>query len=110
MRAPSYSPQCTPKANIIEAPFGDGYSQRTPQGINHISDNWTVPWNALENDEAQTLIIFLKAHYTLPFLWTPPRESTAKKFKCSQLSYSPSSNSQDCMDVSATFEQVFDIG
>ncbi len=110
VRAPSYSPQNTPKVNIVSADFGDGYSQRTPEGLNYIKDNWNVPWNALPNSEAQTLIGFLKAHYALPFLWTPPREAVAKKFICTQLSYSPTNDSQDYTDVSASFEQVFDIG
>ena len=108
-RAPSYSPQNTPKHNLVENPFGDGYTQRLEDGLNQLSDNWNVPWNCLINADARTLIDFMNAHRVQPFLWTPPDELVAKKYICKNLTHSPTGNIPGHTDVSVTLEQVFDI-
>lgn len=55
------------------AQFGDGYSQRTPDGINYIQRKWTVAWDNLTASELTTVQTFLDiigdGQY---FTWQPP--------------------------------------
>src|SRR5690349_13332491 len=81
VRAPSYSPRKKVMADILESQF-EGYSQRTPNGLNYLSEEWSVNWNVLPEDEAETLDDFLNAHRALPFEWTPPGQALSRLFIC----------------------------
>ncbi len=94
---------------VLTAQFGDGYNQRTPDGINNIVATWQVQWDNLLDSDANSIDSFLigKAGATA-FLWTPPGESSALKWVCASWSRAP----RDFVGRStmqATFEQVFDL-
>lgn len=90
------------------AKFGNGYSQRAPDGLNTIPDMWQVSFSARHfGDETELIINFLKAQKGAAyFLWTPPRSSTQIKVICEKFSRRPAAGPYD--DVTATFEQVYD--
>lgn len=75
------SAQKNVKHRTLVAQFGDGYSQRMPDGINHRVESWPVMWPALDANDYATLTAALDSvggHGVLS--WTPPGESTPKKF------------------------------
>lgn len=96
------------KTRHIEANFGDGYSQRAGDGINTIKDKWNVEWTALSQVNFDELNDFFeeKEGYK-DFNWTPPGESTSKKFVCKN--WNVSHLGASLFNLSAQFDQVFDM-
>jgi phage-related protein len=65
------------------AEFGDGYIQRSGDGINSVRDTYTVSVENLRKEEADPVVAFLKARRGWEaFLWTPPRETVPRKWIC----------------------------
>ena len=92
---------------FLMAPFGDGYSQRSGDGIQTIKEEWSVSFIAMDQTNADTLIAFfedLEGYQN--FTWIPFRQSVAKKFICTNWQESFPGNS--LTNISATFVQVFD--
>lgn len=58
--APSPGSGFKPQVNLLKAEFGDGYSQPTPKGINHIKQNVTLKWNALLLEQANEIEEFFE--------------------------------------------------
>lgn len=81
---PSYNNtiQNTPKVKKMQ--FGDGYQQRTPDGINNILLNLDFSFDNRNNDEATAIIHFLTARRGVEsFLFTPPPPyGVSKRFVC----------------------------
>ena len=66
---------------ILRAKFGDGYSQRAGDGINPIDEEYSCDWDHVDETEADALEAQFEGLYGVGTLtWTPPGESTAKKF------------------------------
>lgn len=94
-------------ARFLKADLGDGYTQRSGDGIQTTKDNWSVTFEALDTTDANTLIAFFEERDGYQnFTWIPFRETVAKKFICPQWNESYLGNS--LTTVNATFEQVYD--
>lgn len=79
---PSPGTAFKPQIKVLEAEFGDGYSQPTPDGINNVREKVDLTWDGLT--EAQMLQInnffkarmgaqafyFKPAGYAAPLKWT----------------------------------------
>lgn len=66
--------QFRPKVNAI--PFGDGYTQRSRKGLNHIEKEWNPIFEETA-EVADQILAFFEAHGGVdPFLWTPPFSDT----------------------------------
>lgn len=83
--APTHQPstqgtQRTAKRRINTAQFGDGYGQRSSDGLNASPRTYTAAWQALTKAEADTYEAFFDAHKSTPFLWTPPLETIQRKW------------------------------
>lgn len=103
---PTYSSNKTTTPRFLRADFGDGYVQRAADGINTIIDQWNVMWT-VDSTTGTTLTTFFEAREGYDdFTWTPPGETESKKFICTQ--WSKSFLGPDTVQISATFEQVFD--
>lgn len=99
-------PDTTVRVN--EAQFGDGYTQTTGDGLNAISDTYSVAWGLLTKAELDAFVDFLKAHGgTLAFLWTPPRDSAARQWKCK--GWRTQNLNGGWFALSATFKESFDL-
>lgn len=96
------------KPRILNAQFGDGYSQRSPDGINNIVEIWDVTFEYADKSIRDTLNDTLKdfggVNY---FLWTPPYESSTKKFICQE--WTQPLNDQGSYALNAKFIQVFEV-
>lgn len=78
-RTPSQS-NFTPKTSfdILKAPYGDGYEQRTPNGINYKRTSVTLAWSALTQAQLNELMAFFDDKAWVPFLYTLPDEDTER--------------------------------
>lgn len=88
--------------------FGDGYTQRAGDGINTRLRKFSVTWNLLSLEEIEEIEAFLDArdgHEA--FFWTPPRETTPRKYICESYSRGYTTGIHD--SLSAEFEEVFDL-
>jgi phage-related protein len=73
--APSPGAQNKPAIKILQADFGDGYSQPTPDGLNHIRRVLTLQWDGLDWFERDQIIDFLECRGgTEPFIFRMPEQ------------------------------------
>lgn len=96
-----------PKRKVAQ--FGNGYSQRAPDGLNNNPQMWNVAFLGRSySAEIDLIDAFLAAlNGTDYFLWTPPRGGSQIKVICPKWSRRPTKGPYD--DLTATFEQVFDL-
>ncbi len=108
-RPPAPGTMNQPTMKLRKADFGDGYTQVTPDGMNHVRQKLTLSWEDLTPDEAKQITGFLKAQggYT-PFYYTPSDDTTQKKWTCEE--YSDKRGTSGFRTVSATFIQSFNLG
>lgn len=95
----------TPRVNV--AKFGDGYSQRSRDGLNATDMTFTGQCPLLTPTKAEALLAFFRAHAATPFLWALPLEVTQRKWIATQWSRSYVNVSRRA--VSFTFTEVFDL-
>ena len=91
--------------NILAADFGDGYSQPTPNGINHIKKNVSLSWKTLTYDQMRNIIDFFEnmgGYQT--FYWKPWGEQFAIKWTCKDWTAHDDSG---IWEVDASFVQSF---
>ncbi|MDR5646712.1 phage tail protein [Burkholderia cenocepacia] len=96
----------TTKFDVLVAQFGDGYSQRAPNGINNAADVWPVTFrNDAETIDA--IYTFLKAtRGAQRFEWTPPRRSKGV-FVCDPQGIARHPEGGNVWTLTATFQEVF---
>jgi phage-related protein len=89
MTTPTFTPPVGPgpasvKATtprVLMARFGDGYSQRTPDGLNYNGRSVSLDWTALSSTDADTIEAFFIARGgSEAFYYTLPLESTTYKW------------------------------
>jgi len=65
--------------DILEANFGDGYSQRSGAGINTERVTWSLIWENIDNADAEEIETFLNnTKGYIPFYWTAPLDDGPK--------------------------------
>lgn len=89
--------------------YGNGYEQRSPDGINFIEDKWTINWENISSSDYSTLQTALDAAGGWDyFTWTAFGDSTSKKWvQDGPVSLTPVSG--NFYSVSCPFRQVFDL-
>lgn len=89
--------------------FGNGYEQRSPDGINNKLVKWDLVWENLTSAEVSSLTTVFDTVGGWDYItYTDPVDSTSKRFKLSD-GYSVSPKAGLIFDVSATLIQVFDV-
>jgi len=105
---PIYGGQGEVTPRVLVSPFGDNYSQRTGDGLNSLDETWPFTFNMLEPEEYDEIIAFLEAHGGYrAFLFTVPRQSTAKTWICPKWRPKPLPGGRGA--VSVTFKRVYDL-
>lgn len=105
---PNYGAKAKREFRVLRADFGDGYSQRAPDGLNSKKETWSLKWDYLDLTEYNTINNFLTARKgTEAFLWTPPYQTVARKFICS--SFEASIPAYNLYEITAEFEEVYDL-
>jgi len=104
----TYGVNLTKEFRVLRSDFGDGYSQRTPDGLNIEIEKWSLIWNNITLAQKDIIINFLDARQGAEaILFTMPGEDTAKKWICASYKYTPFSSAYYRID--ATFERVYDL-
>jgi phage-related protein len=85
MTTPTFTPPVGPGISsaktitprVLRAQFGDGYSQRTQDGLNYNGRSFVLDWPALSSTDANTIEAFFNARGGYEaFLYTLPLEAT----------------------------------
>lgn len=97
------------QTNLLVAQFGDGYTQRTPNGINYARQQWTISWENITNADLVTIeTAIASARYgSDAFTWTPFNEVSSKKFMYQ--THGVTFNSGNTCSVNMELTQVFDL-
>lgn len=104
---PSFSPTSTRKPRILSAKFGDGYEQRSADGLHPDLQSWQLSFNNLATTSVDTIeAFFVTAGGVSTFTWTPPRSSTSSQFLCREWKRTPVAPNLD--SITATFEETAD--
>jgi phage-related protein len=93
---------------VLMSQYGNGYSQRAPDGINNAIHSWDVVWDNLTASEFTTVVNAIEAAKGADyFTWQAPGDAASKKYVIS--AYSKSALAGEIYSVSATLKQVFDV-
>lgn len=87
---------------VKRARFGDGYTQRSADGLNHVSRSYQLTFVA-PKEAMEPLIAFLETHLGQSFYWDAPRGFGL--YACD--SWSEADLGGAVLSVTATFEQTF---
>ena len=105
---PSKSFSTNSKPRVVVSQFGDGYSQRTGQGINRITKEWSLVFKSRSIIDSNAIENFFIARSGVEgFLWTPPGESTTYSVICTE--WSRTYDSAISATIQAKFVQIFDV-
>lgn len=102
---PSWNSELQEDPRILETRFGDGYAQRTGDGINHIPMKWNLSFDEIPAADGDAIRAFLRARGGYEaFDWTPPGMASAR-FVCKtwKRRYAAPGNAS----LTAVFEQDF---
>lgn len=103
---PDFTANLTKRPRVRAVAFGDGYEQRTADGINTTRAVWALSFNARDDAERDAIDAFLSARGGIEnFDWTPPVGGAAK-FICRE--WAVSVENYGINNIAATFEQVFE--
>lgn len=58
---PDYGAQQQTQPRVLKAQFGDGYAQRTEDGLHAVLQRWALQFNARRKSEADAIEAFLRA-------------------------------------------------
>lgn len=96
----------TTEPRVLEAQFGDGYSQRTSDLLNNVNESFALTFNNRTNTDIENIIAFFEITGGYDsFDWTPPGESTSIKVIVDKWNKTYITN--DYSSLSATFTRVY---
>jgi phage-related protein len=106
--APEYGASNKPKIKLLEAEFGDGYTQTARDGVNHIRATWELNWPVLKPTDAEEIETFITEHGgDVAFYWTAPDKPSPQKWTCKDWSFTIAGPNH--RSIRATFVQSFNI-
>ncbi|MBO6507512.1 MAG: phage tail protein [Roseibium sp.] len=84
---PSAGTNTDREIKLRKTEFGDGYTQTTPDGINHIRKSIELNWDVLLPDDAETILAFFERHEGYkPFFYRPSNDPALLKWTCEEWS------------------------
>lgn len=96
-----------PEIKLLEAEFGDGYTQAAPDGLNHIRRTLSLSWEKLLPWQKDQIVGFLESQGGYKSFWyTPSNESVPVKWTCKDWD---DARADDGMDVSCQLRQSFTL-
>lgn len=103
----SYSTTNRVQPKVIEARFGDGYAQRTPDGLFDKPQLWSVVYDtvptSVRDDVIAALNIVGVSDY---FTWTPPFDTTPRRFWVTTDGWSEAFKEGNHHTISFTLEEI----
>jgi phage-related protein len=92
---------------VLANNFGDGYTQRMPDGLNHDLAKLSPKFDVLTWAQAETIMAFFKAQKgCLPFYFTRPGAGSPQKWICPR--WSRVWDGEVTSGVTADFQEVVD--
>jgi phage-related protein len=100
----------TKKPRVLTVQFGDGYSQRIPDGINPQEESWSLQFPGYTEAQIKTLVAFFDGLNGVGyFRWTAPFDSEEKKWvQDGEYTVSPATHGAGSMSVK--IKRVYDLG
>jgi phage-related protein len=102
--APGASMDVTPRVQAVS--FGDGYSQRAPDGINSIGKKWSLRFVRSTAVIAAIDAFLVGKKGATAFTWVPPRESAEVRVVCAKWSRVAVDLGID--EITCEFERVYE--
>ncbi|NDV20822.1 phage tail protein [Pseudodesulfovibrio sp. JC047] len=97
-------------ARVNSLTYGDGYSQRSGDGLNSVADSISLAWPSLPKEKAAIIDDFLTERAgEKAFYWTAPRAATPQKWTCATWERTPIKNKTGWDRITATFTEAFDL-
>lgn len=85
--APSPGTTRAPEISLNKVSFGDGYTQASPKGLNHIRRTLTLKWDGLSPADAKSIEdFFVERGGYKPFLYMHHSDNVQRKWTCEQWS------------------------
>jgi len=92
---------------ILKSQFGDGYMQRTVEGLNNHSSTFSLNFVNRTPEEASVITDFLEARGGFrSFTWTPPGRDKEIKVFCDK--WSETYVGHSTISIEATFTKVYE--
>ena len=108
-QAPNTGLEHDTEPRLLTAPFGDGYKQRVPFGLNHMPRVWNLSWNPVSPTVANYIETFFRARNgNEPFLYVHPRTNETLQIVC--LRWRRANTQWNFDSITATFEEDFSWG
>ncbi len=105
---PSIGLQRKREFKILEASFGDGYSQLSASGTNYIREILELSWDVLTSSQSQVITNFLESKGGIKtFVYLSPDALDVMKFTCSD--WTETYNRAGYISLKATFRQSFNL-
>jgi phage-related protein len=103
---PSPGTDTSPEFKLKKAEFGDGYSQMTRDGLNHIRRVVSLRWDTLTQSQANNIENFILARGgDTPFLYAL-RGDTARQWTCERISRTRGSPNTVSLELRESFALV----
>jgi phage-related protein len=95
------------KTNTLKARYGDGYMQRSVEGINSFNSSFALSFTNRSVADAQKIVDFLEARKGFEkFTWTPPYKTVSISVYCEKWEQQYVAHGH--ITVTATFVKVFE--
>lgn len=104
---PSPGTSNKPEFKVLEAEFGDGYTQAGADGLNNIRDVLSLEWETLTPAQAEAIITFIRRQYGARPFWYTPSNGVRQKWTCKE--YTDKRGEGGLRTVTATFRQSFNL-
>jgi phage-related protein len=97
----------TPRVTSVA--FGNGYEQRSSDGLNALADTWNLVWENIGTSDLSTLTSFFDGLLGVTyFTFTAPTDSVSKNWVQSE-KYTISVKGGNVYTFSCPIKQVFDL-
>jgi phage-related protein len=102
------SSKLTTALRILEANFGQGYSQTAADGLNNQVDTWDVVFSNISQADKITVMNFLRSvGGSTTFYWTPIDETVEKMWKITKDGWTVSNSGGSTWTITFKMTQQF---
>lgn len=92
----------------LQQQFGDGYMARRPDGINTVSETWSISTPPMPIEDLLALEAELTALGSAPFNWQPPGEPITKKWILDPVKWDTDRQTPDIGSLSFAIRRWYD--
>lgn len=103
----SYGTDMSMDVRVKRVDFGDGYSQRSLDGLNAVRQQWRLVWERIPDAQAEELRLFFKSLGAGVVDWTPFNQPLPLKWSASGFTSKPVA--YIISTASVTLTQEFDL-